>query len=388
MVLCEKTLGKMLPVVQPCFGICQLTLTRSAASTKACVSRLLLLLLLPSLFRIGERSRNGNGEECAAKAPFRMQPSLDPPAPHRFHSHSCIPIMHTKRVRAQAGGARARIQPQHRSSEGAAAAARGKTATSEGSSSSRSAAAPAAAAAGAAAAGAAASASASISIHLPPEPATTMYSSGAPPPPAAGGPAAPWGAMAPPAAAAAASGAGAADDGPQGFSPLVNPPSYMEIEGSRRFRRRPGRGPPPPKTTLAAALMLVGGIVSRNRGKLIDQLVGWVVVMGWNEGLGQASHTWTERSQGQAPLTPTPPYHTNSPTDPLMMDSTQILLSVGLGIRWSTDPKEQERGLALIILGSISTSLAGLALPCCITVCIHTYSPHPPHAPHTIPHPN
>lgn len=30
-------------------------------------------------------------------------------------------------------------------------------------------------------------------------------------------------------------------------------------------------------------------------------------------------------------------------------------MSVGLGIRWNTDPKEQERGLALVILGSIST---------------------------------
>lgn len=34
----------------------------------------------------------------------------------------------------------------------------------------------------------------------------------------------------------------------------------------------------------------------------------------------------------------------------------QILLSVGLGIRWKTDPKEKERGLALIILGSLSAS--------------------------------
>lgn len=89
--------------------------------------------------------------------------------------------------------------------------------------------------------------------------------------------------------------------GPQGFSPLVDP-SAFEVDGNsnntRRGRRRlPGRGPPPPKTTLAAVLMLVTGT---------------------------------------------------------------ILLSVGLGIRWHTDPKEKERGLAMIILGSICTYVGGL----------------------------
>lgn len=81
-----------------------------------------------------------------------------------------------------------------------------------------------------------------------------MYSS-APAPPTAAGPSPRAAGMAPPAAA----GGDSPQNNPQGYSPYVNP---MEIEGSRRARRRPGRGPPPPKTTLAAALMLVGGIVS------------------------------------------------------------------------------------------------------------------------------
>lgn len=81
--------------------------------------------------------------------------------------------------------------------------------------------------------------------------------------------------------------------GPQGFSPLVDPANFeIDSSGVRRNgqRRRPGRGPPPPKTTLAALLMLCVGT---------------------------------------------------------------ILLCVGLGIRWHTDPKEKERGLALIILGTL-----------------------------------
>ncbi|EWM27896.1 uncharacterized protein Naga_100197g8 [Nannochloropsis gaditana] len=80
--------------------------------------------------------------------------------------------------------------------------------------------------------------------------------------------------------------------GPQGFSPLFNK-FEMDRQSSARTvnpRRRPGRGPPPPKTTLAAVLMLVTGT---------------------------------------------------------------ILLCTGLGIRWHTDPKEKERGLAMIILGSL-----------------------------------
>ena len=85
----------------------------------------------------------------------------------------------------------------------------------------------------------------------------------------------------------------APQQGPQGFSPLVDPTNFeIDSSGVRRNgqRRRPGRGPPPPKTTLAALLMLFVGT---------------------------------------------------------------ILLCVGLGIRWHTDPKEKERGLALIILGTL-----------------------------------
>lgn len=85
----------------------------------------------------------------------------------------------------------------------------------------------------------------------------------------------------------------APQQGPQGFSPLVDPANFeIDSSGVRRNgqRRRPGRGPPPPKTTLAALLMLFVGT---------------------------------------------------------------ILLCVGLGIRWHTDPKEKERGLALIILGTL-----------------------------------
>ncbi|KAM3568392.1 hypothetical protein VYU27_009484 [Nannochloropsis oceanica] len=91
----------------------------------------------------------------------------------------------------------------------------------------------------------------------------------------------------------AATSTNAAQQGPQGFSPLVDPANFeIDSNGVRRSRqrRRPGRGPPPPKTTLAAVLMLVVGT---------------------------------------------------------------ILLCIGLSVRWHTDPKEKERGLAMIILGSL-----------------------------------
>lgn len=97
-----------------------------------------------------------------------------------------------------------------------------------------------------------------------------MYSSSAPAPPTAAGPSPRAAGMAPPAAA----GGDSPHNNPQGYSPYVNP---MEIEGSRRARRRPGRGPPPPKTTLAAALMLVGGIVSVLYVRVEDR--GWVMLL-------------------------------------------------------------------------------------------------------------
>ena len=49
--------------------------------------------------------------------------------------------------------------------------------------------------------------------------------------------------------------------------------------------------------------------------------------------------------------------------------SPQILLFTGLGVRYNTDPKDKERGLALIILGAIRECfewMYGASSPACL----------------------